>query len=451
MRGFWDIDFQGQKIMKDTAENAVAVEEENTKDEIQLRLEKEQLLEQKAGAAGEALQQQLMQQIGGSLQNVQPVMLVSAVIDLAVNARATDIHFDPAETCLIARLRVDGMLHDVLEIPKSVQPNVIARLKILADMDISETRRPQDGHISMSIGERRFDLRVAALPTFRGEKLTLRVLDSSGGIPKLAELGMDKVDRLQYEELITKPQGMTLVTGPTGSGKTTTLYASLDRINYRTYNIITLEDPVEYQLKGINQVQVNPAIDLTFASTLRASLRQDPDTILVGEIRDMETASIAIRAAMTGHRVFSTIHANTAPDAINTLMNMNLRPFLITSSILCILAQRLVRRLCLECREEHIPKPEILREMGIKGTKNTIYRAVGCDACNHTGYLGRTAAYELLVISPAIKQAILTEKTMEQIIKKARSEGMKGLFEKGVEKILDGITTVDEIFRVLSF
>jgi type II secretory ATPase GspE/PulE/Tfp pilus assembly ATPase PilB-like protein len=317
--------------MSDTAEKEVAVEQEDTEDLIRQRLEKEQSLEEKAIAAGESFQQRLMQQIGATLQNVQPVMLVSAVIDLAVNTRATDIHFDPTESGLVARLRVDGMLHDVVEIPKVVQPNVIARIKILADMDISESRRPQDGHISMNIGDRRFDLRVAALPTFRGEKLTLRVLDSSGGVPKLSELGMDKMDRLVYEEIITKPQGMALVTGPTGSGKTTTLYASLDRINYRTYNIITLEDPVEYQLKGINQVQVNPMIDLTFASTLRASLRQDPDTILVGEIRDQETASIAIRAAMTGHRVFSTIHANTAPDAVNTLINMNIKPFLITS------------------------------------------------------------------------------------------------------------------------
>jgi len=304
----------------------------------------------------------------------------------------------------------------------------------------------------MSVGDRRFDLRVSALPTFRGEKITLRVLDSTGGIPKLSELGMEYADRLIYEEIITKPQGMTLVTGPTGSGKTTTLYASLSRINYRTYNIITLEDPVEYQLKGVNQVQVNPAIELTFASTLRASLRQDPDTILVGEVRDLETASIAIRAAMTGHRVFSTIHANTAPDAINTLMNMDVRPFLITSSLLCILAQRLMRKLCSECREEYEPEPEILQEMGLKkDTSVTLYRPTGCEQCNHTGYLGRTAAYELLRMTPAIKQAILAEKTLELITKKARSEGMSSLFEKGVNKVLEGVTSVDEILRVLRF
>ncbi|MBI4829984.1 MAG: Flp pilus assembly complex ATPase component TadA [Candidatus Lindowbacteria bacterium] len=266
-------------------------------DVLQQRLEKELSLEQKASAAGEALQQKLLKRIGGSVDSVQPVMLVSAIIELALNSRGTDIHFDPTEAGMMTRLRIDGLLHDVLLIPKRVQPNVTARVKVLAEMDISETRRPQDGHISMSLDNRRFDLRVAALPTFRGEKLVLRVLDSTGGIPKLDELGMEYADRLYYEEIITKPQGMTLVTGPTGSGKTTTLYSSLERINHRTYNIITLEDPVEYQLKGINQVQINPAIELTFASTLRASLRQDPDTILVGEIRDMETASIAIRAA----------------------------------------------------------------------------------------------------------------------------------------------------------
>ena len=438
--------------MKDTAEKATAVEEEKVESVVDERFQKEDQLEEKSVAAGKVFQEQLMQQLGGSVQNVQPVVLVSSVIDLAVNTRATDIHFDPTELGLTARIRIDGMLHDILEIPKPVQPNVVARIKILADMDISETRRPQDGHISLTIGDRRFDLRVSALPTFRGEKLTLRVLDSSGGVPKLSELGMEKSDRLIFEEIITKPQGMTLVTGPTGSGKTTTLYASLARINYRIYNIITLEDPVEYQLAGINQVQVNPSIDLTFASTLRASLRQDPDTILVGEIRDFETASIAIRAAMTGHRVFSTIHANTAPDAVNTLMNMDVRPFLITSSILCILAQRLVRKLCPDCREAHEPEPEVLEELGIKkSAAGTIYRPAGCDSCNQSGYLGRTAVYELLRMTPAIKQSILGEKTIEQITKKARSEGMRSLFEKGVDKVLEGMTSVDEVFRVLRF
>ncbi|GAB4346844.1 MAG: hypothetical protein Kow0099_28430 [Candidatus Abyssubacteria bacterium] len=433
--------------MSDSEEKTVAVAEK-TEDLLQKKLDKELHLEQKAAAAGEVLKKKLLERIGGSVDNVQPVMLVSAIIELAVNDRGTDIHFDPSDTGLVARLRIDGMLHDVLTIPKRLQPNVIARIKVLAEMDISETRRPQDGHISMSIGERRFDLRVSALPTFRGEKITLRVLDSTGGIPKLNELGMETSDRLVYEDIITKPQGMTLVTGPTGSGKTTTLYASLERINYRTYNIITLEDPVEYQIKGINQVQINPAIELTFANTLRASLRQDPDTILVGEIRDLETASIAIRAAMTGHRVFSTIHANTAPDAINTLINMNVRPFLICSSVLCILAQRLVRRLCPQCREPYEPGPELLQELGIKD-KVTVYRANGCDNCNGTGYLGRTAVYELLRNTPTIKRAILAEKPLDHIIKIARSEGMKSLFEKGVNKVLDGTSSVEEIVRVL--
>jgi type II secretory ATPase GspE/PulE/Tfp pilus assembly ATPase PilB-like protein len=432
-------------------EKAVAVEEEKTEDLLQQRLEKELDLEQKASAAGEVMKKRLLDRIGGSVENVQPVMLVSAIIEQAVNSRATDIHFDPTEAGLTARLRIDGMLHDVLPIPKRVRPNVVARVKVLAEMDISETRRPQDGHISMSIGDRRFDLRVSALPTFRGEKLTLRVLDSTGGIPKLNELGMEYADRLLFEEIITKPQGMTLVTGPTGSGKTTTLYASLERINHRTYNIITLEDPVEYQLKGINQVQINPAIELTFASTLRASLRQDPDTILVGEVRDLETAAIAIRAAMTGHRVFSTIHANTAPDAINTLINMNVRPFLITSSLLCILAQRLVRKLCVECREAYEPERELLSELGVKTKQVTFYRATGCEACSRTGYLGRTAAYELLPITPAIKKTILEGKTIEQLTKKARSEGMKSLLEKGVNKVLEGTTSIEEVLRILRF
>jgi type II secretory ATPase GspE/PulE/Tfp pilus assembly ATPase PilB-like protein len=437
--------------MKETAKKPPAIDLEKTESLTSERFKKEDQLEEKTVAAGRTFQDQLVKQIGGYLQNVQPVVLVSTIIDLAVNTRATDIHFDPHETGLMARLRIDGMLHDILEIPKSVQPNVIARIKILAEMDISETRRPQDGHISLTISERRFDLRVSALPTYKGEKLTLRVLDSTGGIPALAELGMELEDRVLFEEIITKPQGMILVTGPTGSGKTTTLYASLNRINYRTYNIITLEDPVEYQLKGINQVQINPAIDLTFATTLRASLRQDPDTILIGEIRDTETASIAIRAAMTGHRVFSTIHANTAPDAVNTMMNMDIRPFLITSSLLCILAQRLVRKLCLECREPYEPEDAILQELGIKKSQGDIYRPTGCDACNNSGYLGRTAVYELLRMTPAIKTAIIEGKSVAEITKKASAEGMHSLFEKGVKKVITGITSVDEIFRVLKF
>lgn len=431
---------------------SVTKEDEKTEQVLQEKLEKELMLEEKASTASKALQQRLLDRLGSSVEKVQPVMLVSAVIELAINSRSTDIHFDPTDTGLVARLRIDGMLHDVLTVPKQLQPNVTARLKVMAEMDISETRRPQDGHISMSVGERRFDLRVAALPTFRGEKVTLRVLDSTGGVPKLRELGMEHSDRLLYEDIITKPQGMTLVTGPTGSGKTTTLYASLERINYRTHNIITLEDPVEYQMVGINQVQVNPAIALTFASTLRASLRQDPDTILVGEIRDMETASIAIRAAMTGHRVFSTIHANTAPDAINTLTNMNVQPFLITSSLLCILAQRLVRKLCEKCREPYEAEPEILKEMGVKEEGSVaVYRSKGCDECNSTGFLGRTAVYELLHITPSVKKAILAGKTLEQITKIAHSEGMKSLFEKGARKVLEGTTSFEEMVRVLKF
>jgi type IV pilus assembly protein PilB len=437
--------------MNEQEEKGAALAEEKTEDVIQQRREKEQLLEERATAAGESLQQKLLSRIGGSIDNVQPVVLVSAIFDLAVSSRATDIHFDPTDSGLVARLRIDGMLHDVLSIPKRLQPNVVARVKVLAEMDISETRRPQDGHISMTSSDRRYDLRVAALPTFRGEKLTLRVLDSSSGIPKLDELGMEYQDRVIYEEVITKPQGMTLVTGPTGSGKTTTLYASLERINYRTYNIITLEDPVEYQLKGVNQVQINPAIDLTFANTLRASLRQDPDTILVGEVRDLETASIAVRAAMTGHRVFSTIHANTAPDAVNTLINMNVRPFLLTSSILCILAQRLVRRLCNECKEAYEPEPELVKELGLKQRPEMLYKSNGCDVCNRTGYYGRVAVYELLRMTPSIKKLIIDGKSTDHIIKTAHSEGMKSLLEKGTNKVVDGTTSVDEIFRVLRF
>lgn len=403
-------------------------------------------------AAGAQIENLLIDGLGAELEDVPAVNLVANVLESGVANRATDVHFDPLDTRLQVRFRVDGLLHDVLTIPKKVQHTVIARLKVLADMDIAESRHPQDGHISVKVRDRQFDIRVASLPTNRGEKITLRLLDSTGGVPSLDALGMDPEDRTLFERTITRVQGMTLVTGPTGSGKTTTLYAALQRINRRTGNIVTLEDPVEYHLPGINQVQINTAIDLTFASALRASMRQDVDTILVGEVRDLETAHIVIRAAMTGHRVFSTIHANSAPDAINTLLNMQVPGFLICSSLIAIIAQRLVRKLCLECQEEYTPDKAMKEQLGLAtGKKYQFLKCKGCEQCGGTGYRGRTAVYEILSVSPQIQKAIVERVSLEEIVKIAKSQGMRTLFDKGVEKVTQGVTTPDEVLRVLSF
>jgi len=403
-------------------------------------------------AAGAVIEEKLLAALGDDPVDVPAVKLVANILEFAARNRATDVHFDPLETRLQVRYRIDGLLHDVLTIPKQIQQTIIARLKVLAEMDIAESRHPQDGHISVKIDTRSFDIRAATLPTNRGEKIVLRMLDSTGGVPRLENLGMDPHDRALFEKIITRVQGMTLVTGPTGSGKTTTLYAALQRINRRSENTVTLEDPVEYNLPGISQVQINLAIDLTFASALRAAMRQDVDTILLGEVRDLETAHIAIRAAMTGHRVFSTLHANTAPQAINTLLNMEVPAFLISSALVAILAQRLVRKLCDDCREDYTPTAETVEQLRLDGgQKYTFARSKGCPQCGGTGYLGRTAVYEILPITPAIQKAIVTRAPLDELEATARAEGMRSLFEKGVDKVLAGLTTPEEVFRVLAF
>ena len=407
--------------------------------------------DERVQAAGERIESALLKALGGEPEDVPAVKLVATVLESAADNRATDVHLDPMETRVQVRFRIDGLLHDVLGVPKQVQQMVTARLKVLSEMDIADSRHPQDGRISVKIGDRKFDIRVSSLPTERGEKMTLRLLDSTGGVPHLDELGMDPEDRGVFERTIGRVQGMTLVTGPTGSGKTTTLYAALQRINRRTGNIVTLEDPVEYHLSGINQVQINQLIDLTFASALRAAMRQDVDTILVGEIRDLETAQIAIRAAMTGHRVFSTIHANSAPDAINTLLNMQVPAFLISSALIAILAQRLVRKLCEECKEPYAADASELEQLGLPAGTDSLMRPKGCEACGGTGYLGRTAVYEVLAVSPDVQKAILERASVAEVTRIAQSEGMHTLYEKGAQKAAQGITSAEEIIRVLAF
>ena len=374
------------------------------------------------------------------------VKLVSTIIEGAVNSGATDVHLDPQEPEMRVRYRIDGLLHDVMGIPENMELAVISRVKILADLDITETRHPQDGHISMEITGKEFDIRVATLPTYLGERVVLRLLDQSSILSGIKDLGLDKQDEETLLRLIAQPYGMILVTGPTGSGKTTTLYAALNQKNVMTDSIVTLEDPVEYQLSGINQVQIDSDIGVTFASTLRAAMRQDIDVLLVGEIRDAETAHIATRAAMTGHLVFSTLHTNDAPEAISTLRNMGVPSFLISSALTAVVAQRLVRRICQECRAPFKPQPDLLRAIGLPPTTKQLFAGRGCDACYHTGNRGRTGIFEILEVTPEIRRLIAADANTETIAAAAKLITMA---ERCRQKVKVGVVEPKEFLRVI--
>ena len=379
------------------------------------------------------------------------IRLVNLVLFQAVKERASDIHIEPFQKELKVRYRIDGILYNRLTPPKRYQAAIVSRLKVMAKLDIAEKRLPQDGRIPIKIADQDIDIRVSIIPTTFGERVVLRLLDKSNVHFGLEEIGLSPEQLTTLEELIRRPNGILFVTGPTGSGKTTTLYAALSRINSPDKNIVTIEDPVEYQLFGIAQIQVNPKIGLTFANGLRSILRHDPDVILVGEVRDVETAEIAIQAAMTGHLVFSTLHTNDAASAVTRLIDMGIEPFRIASVIRAIAAQRLVRVLCPECKEVYAPEPEALRGAGmdpaqIQGKK--VYRGKGCPACAGTGYRGRTAIYEILRVSETIRQLIMKKADSSTVARKALEEGMKGLHEDGVGKVLAGITTLEEIVRV---
>ena len=379
------------------------------------------------------------------------IRLVNLVLFQAVKERASDIHIEPFQKELKVRYRIDGILYNRLSPPKRYQPAIVSRLKVMAKLDIAEKRLPQDGRIPIKIADQDIDIRVSIIPTTFGERVVLRLLDKSNVHFGLEEIGLSADQLKILEELIRRPNGILFVTGPTGSGKTTTLYAALSRINSPDKNIVTIEDPVEYQLFGIAQIQVASKIGLTFAHGLRSILRHDPDVILVGEVRDVETAEIAIQAAMTGHLVFSTLHTNDAASAVTRLVDMGIEPFRIASVIRAIAAQRLVRVLCPECKEEYPPEPEALRDAGldpgrIQGQK--VYRGKGCPACAGTGYRGRTAIYEILRVSETIRQLIMKKADSSTIAGKALEEGMKTLREDGAEKVLAGITTLEEMVRV---
>jgi type IV pilus assembly protein PilB len=382
------------------------------------------------------------------------VKYVNVLIMQGIQDRASDIHLEPAERELKVRYRIDGVLHEVMQSPKSIQSAVISRLKIMADMDIAERRIPQDGRLSVQVHGKKIDLRVATLPTVWGEKVVMRVLDNSTATLDLADLGFRQGNYDRWSKSFIKPYGMLLVTGPTGSGKSTTLYSTLNILNRPDVNIITVEDPVEYRLAGVNQVQVNTKAGLTFASALRSILRSDPDIVLIGEIRDHETAQIAIEAALTGHLVLSTLHTNDAPSAVTRLTEMGIEPFLVGSAMECVLAQRLARRLCSKCKEPYTPTADALREARFPWSDGdplpTLYQAKGCSQCSNTGYRGRLALHEVMAVSEGVERLAVERASSTAIAELAADEGMDSLRLDGLNKVLDGTTSLAEIFRVVA-
>lgn len=379
------------------------------------------------------------------------IRLVNLMLSQAVRGNISDIHIEPQQTSLKIRQRLDGVLYDMFTPPKHVQSALISRIKLMARMNIAEKRLPQDGRIEIKVGNKDIDIRVSTLPTSFGERVVLRLLDKSTIRLSLTELGMAAEPLELFTRMIHSPNGIVLVTGPTGSGKTTTLYAALSEINTTDINIITVEDPIEYRIPGVGQVQVNPKINLTFASGLRSIVRQDPDVILIGEIRDLETAEIAIQSALTGHLVFSTLHTNDAPSTIIRLKDMGVESFLIGSSVNAILAQRLVRVICGSCREPYSASSEELTKIGISVDQlsgATLYRGRGCDKCLDTGYRGRTGIHEFLLLDEEMKKMILKTSDANLLRNLARRQGMRTLLEDGADKVADGVTTVEEVYRV---
>jgi general secretion pathway protein E len=379
------------------------------------------------------------------------IKLVNLLVAGAIKDRASDIHVEPYSGNLKIRYRIDGILYDILNLPRRIQSPLISRIKIMAKLNIAEKRLPQDGRIEIKIADRLVDVRVSVIPTAFGERVVLRLLDKTSNILMLSDLGMHDERIRLLNRLIKSPYGIILVTGPTGSGKTTTLYAALSTINHPEINIITIEDPIEYQMDGVGQIQVNPKIDLTFAAGLRSIVRQDPDVILIGEIRDRETAEIAIQSSLTGHLVFSTLHTNDAASAVTRLIDMGIEPFLVTSSIIAIIAQRLVRVLCPHCKEVYVPDEESLSNLGLDRSvlqNNTFYRKKGCNLCMQTGFRGRTAIFEIMIVDDEIKRLVLKTSDANQINELALKRGMITLQKDGIDKVLSGITTTEEVLRV---
>jgi general secretion pathway protein E len=381
--------------------------------------------------------------------NQAPIIrFVNSLLTQAIKERASDIHIEPFEKELVVRFRIDGVLYEVVKPPRRLQASIVSRVKIMAGLNIAEKRIPQDGRIRTRMAGREIDLRVSSLPVRHGERVVMRILEK-GTVFNLDQVGMSAEAMRDFRALIRKPYGIILVSGPTGSGKTTTLYSALSEINSPDKNILTIEDPIEYELRGIGQTQVNPKINLSFASVLRAHLRQDPDIILVGETRDKETADNAIQASLTGHLVFSTIHTNDSAGAFTRLIDMGVEPFLVSSSLVAILAQRLVRRLCEHCKEPHVPTATELADFGLThAPPGSLFKPAGCEECNNKGYSGRTGIYELLIVTDEIRALVVAGKATGTIRKKGIEQGLKTLRDDGIRKAIEGMTSLEEVRRV---
>lgn len=392
-----------------------------------------------------------LSKVQAAVEEAPIVKLVNTLISRAVNERASDIHIEPGEKDLRVRFRIDGVLHEIMSTPRSVSGAVVSRLKIMADLDIAERRVPQDGRVSIRVSGRPIDLRVATLPSIYGEKVVLRILDKEDAVLDLSELGFLPYSLARFEASYKKPYGAILVTGPTGSGKTTTLYSALHVLNRPEVNIITVEDPVEYRLPGITQVQVNRKAGLQFATVLKSILRSDPDIVLIGEVRDSETAKIAIEAALTGHLVLTTLHTNDAASSVGRLVDMGVEPYLVSSAVDSVLAQRLARRLCERCKEARTASPEVVRQMGYEPADGpvTLYYAVGCRMCSETGYRGRLAINEVMLVSEEIQRMAVEHRPSDEIKRIAVEQGMKTLRLDGMDKARLGMTTLEEVLRVV--
>jgi type IV pilus assembly protein PilB len=391
--------------------------------------------------------------VEAAIEDAPIVKLVNAIMTQAVSDRASDVHIEPTEKDVRVRFRVDGVLHEVMHSPKNIQNGLLSRLKVMADLNIAERRVPQDGRIGMKVANRQLDLRVATLPTVYGEKIVIRILDKSQGLLQLTDLGFHPDAFKRFEVAYRKPYGAILVTGPTGSGKSTTLYATLNVLNEIDRNIITVEDPVEYRLHGVNQIQVNNKAGLTFASALRSILRADPDIVLIGEIRDRETAMISIEAALTGHLVLSTLHTNDAPSAMTRLTEMEVETFLVASAVDCVIAQRLARKLCERCRAPYVPERSELIEAGVPESRldsvDQLFRPAGCSACANTGYRGRMGLYEVMPVTEEIERMTVERASSDAMRTVAIQQGMLTLRDDGIDKTLRGLTSLEEIARVV--
>lgn len=445
--------FDDLRIMTGFEIKPVVASKEDLLSAVDRYAQSEDVLEEAAGDETFADSQAAAKEAEEAAEEAPIVKLVNLVINQAVEERASDIHIEPQEDDMRVRYRVDGVLHEVMRSPKKIQAGLISRLKIMADMNIAERRVPQDGRIGLIVGEKAVDFRVASLPSVHGEQMVLRILEKESIMLTLEDLGFFPNTLEVYRKAVGRPYGTILVTGPTGSGKSTTLYATLNAINVPEKNIMTIEDPVEYRLPGISQMQVNVKAGMTFAAGLRAVLRGDPDCLLVGEIRDRETALIAIESALTGHLVLSTLHTNDAPSAVTRLIEMGVEPFLIASALDCVLAQRLARRLCKHCKEKHQLTAKEVANLGFpseEGKKYEFYKPVGCSRCSNTGYKGRMGIHEVMVMTPVIGELAVRKASSDETMRTAIKEGMKTLRQDGFDKAVAGMTSLEEVVRVVA-